>query len=239
VHLVGSLDDLPPPVESLKDAPLLEGSLSVRLMALFTGLVVIAIAIVCMLESELGLPPWDVFHMGVSEHTPLSLGTASIVVGLAILVVAWIAGAPPGFGTFANAIVIGLTIDLLVRVPAVDALSTASLPVRMLLVVAGVWLFGVGSAFYIGAGLGAGPRDSLMLALSRRSGWRIGLVRGGIEVTALIAGLLLGGVAGIGTIALALVVGPSLELAFWLLMKMGMASPGPRHAPEFGPLDVG
>ena len=198
MHLVGSPDDCPSPVGSVKDAPLLTGTLPTRLVALFSGLVAIAIAIVFMLESELGLPPWDVFHMGISEHTPLSLGTASIVVGLAILVVAWIAGAPPGFGTFANAIVIGLTIDLLVRLPAVDALSAASLPVRMLMVVLGA-----------------------------------------IEIAVLIAGLLLGGVAGIGTIALALLVGPSLELAFWLLMRLGMASPGPRHAPEFGPLDVG
>lgn len=223
----------------MKDAPLLRGALSLRVVALFVGLVLIAVAIVCMLESGFGLPPWDVFHMGIAEHTPLSLGTASVVVGLVIVVVAWIAGAPPGFGTVANAVVIGLTINALVSSRVVNALSDTSLPVRVGLVAAGVLLFGVGSAFYIGAGLGAGPRDSLMMALTRRTGRRIGLVRGAMEIAALIAGLLLGGVAGLGTLALALLVGPSVELSFWLLLKVGLAAPGPRHAPEFGPLDVG
>lgn len=223
----------------MKDAPLLRGSLPARVVALFVGLVAIALAVVCMLESELGLPPWDVFHMGISEHTPLSLGTASVVVGLVIVVIAWIAGAPPGFGTIANAVVIGFSIDVLVAIPAIDGLSASSLPVRMALVAAGVLLFGIGSALYIGAGLGAGPRDSLMMALTRKTGQRIGLVRGAMEITVLVAGLLLGGVAGVGTLALALLVGPSVEIAFWTLLRLRLASPGPRHAPEFGPLDVG
>lgn len=223
----------------MKDAPTLRGPLPLRIVALFVGLVVIAAAIVCMLESRLGLPPWDVFHAGIAAHTPLSLGTASVVVGLVIVVVAWIAGAPPGFGTIANAVVIGLAIDVLVSIDAVDGLSEASLPIRVGLVVAGILLFGIGSALYIGAGMGAGPRDSMMLAISRRTGWRIGLVRGGIEITVLVAGLLLGGAAGIGTLALALLVGPSVELSFWLVLHLRLVAPGERHAPEFGPLDVG
>lgn len=223
----------------MKDAPLLGGRPIARVVALFVGLVVIAFAIVFMLESELGLPPWDVFHMGISRHTPLSLGTASIVVGLVLVGVAWLAGAPPGFGTVANAVVIGLTIDILTTVPAIEALSRSPLLARIGLVGAGILLFGVGSALYIGAGFGAGPRDSLMLVLASRTGWRIGAVRAGIEVTVLAAGLVLGGVAGVGTVALALLVGPSVELSFWVLVRLRLASSGPRHAPEFGPLDVG
>lgn len=97
---------------------------------------------------------------------------------------------------------------------------------------------GFGSALYIGAGMGAGPRDSLMLTLTRRTGWRIGVVRGSIEVLVLVVGLVLGGVAGLGTLTLALLVGPSVELSFWLLVRFGLADPR-AHAPEFGPLDVG
>ncbi len=190
----------------MKDAPLLRGSLAVRLVALFVGLLLIAAAIVSMLESGLGLPPWDVFHLGVARHTPLTLGTSAVVVGFAIA--------------------------------AVQQLAASALIVRVGLVALGVLLFGVGSAFYIGAGMGAGPRDSFMLALTRRTGWRIGLVRGAIEVTVLVAGLLLGGVAGVGTLALALLVGPSVELSFWLLLRLGLASPSVR-AVDFGPLDVG
>ena len=209
------------------------------MVALFAGLIVVAVAIVSMLESGLGLPPWDVFHMGIAEHTPLSLGNAAIVVGLVLIAIAWVGGTAPGFGTVANAIVIGLAIDVLSAIPAVERLSDSALPVRIALVALGILLFGVGSALYIGAGFGAGPRDSLMLVLTHRTGWRIGAVRAGIEVIVLAAGLLLGGVAGIGTVALALLVGPSVELSFWALIRAHLALPGTQHAPEFGPLDVG
>jgi len=221
----------------VKDAPLLRGSLPRRLVALFVGLLLISGAIVAMLESQLGVPPWDVLHMGIAEHTSLTLGTAAMVVGLVIVAIAWLVGAPPGFGTIANAVVIGLAIDVFSAIGWVERLSNTSLGVRAGLVALGVWLFGVGSALYIGAGMGAGPRDSFMLALTRRTGWRIGIVRGSIEVTVLAAGLLLGGVAGIGTLGLALLVGPSVELSFWLLLRLGLADPRLR-APEFGPLDV-
>ena len=223
----------------MKDAPLLRGALAIRVVALFAGLIMVALAIVLMLESRLGLPPWDVFHLGIAEHTPLSLGITSVIVGLVIVVVAWVAGAPPGFGTVANAVVIGLAIDVLIALPWIDRLSESSLVVRGGLVAAGILLFGVGSAFYIGAGLGAGPRDSMMLVIAKRTGQRIGLVRGAIEITVLLAGLALGGTAGVGTLALALLVGPSVELAFWSLIKLRLASASTRRAPEFGPLDVG
>jgi uncharacterized protein len=222
----------------VKDAPLLRGSLAVRLVALFGGLLLFGLAIVFMLESRLGLPPWDVLHLGIAKHTPLSLGVTGIVVGLIIVAAAWVAGTPPGFGTIANAIVIGVAIDVLRSIDAIDNLSGSALPVRITLLAAGVLLFGVGSAFYIGAGMGAGPRDSLMLTLSRRTGRRIGLVRGSMEGTVLVLGVLLGGTAGIGTLTLALLVGPVVELAFWSLLKLRLATPSPRRAVEFGPLDA-
>jgi uncharacterized membrane protein YczE len=222
----------------VKDAPVLRGSLAVRLVALFGGLLLFGLAIVFMLESRLGLPPWDVFHLGIAEHTPLSLGVTGIVVGLIIVAIAWITGTPPAFGTIANAVVIGVAIDALRSIGAIDRLSGSPLGLRIGLLTAGVLLFGVGSAFYIGAGMGAGPRDSLMLTLSRRTGKRIGLVRGSMEGTVLVLGVLLGGTAGIGTLALALLVGPIVELAFWSLLKLRLATAGPRQALEFGPLDA-
>lgn len=217
---------------------MLRGSLPVRFVALFFGLILFSAAIVAMLESGLGLPPWDVLHQGIAEHSPLTLGTAGIVAGVVILVVAWAIGAPPGFGTVANTIVIGAGIDIMAALEPVRALSEAGLAARIGLVGTGIALFGVGSAFYIGAGLGAGPRDSLMLAITRRTGRRIGLVRGGLEVTVLIVGLLLGGTAGLGTLALALLVGPSVEGSFWLVRRVGLAESTLRPIPEFGPLDV-
>ena len=115
---------------AMKDAPLLRGNLAVRLLvALFGGLILFGVAIVCMLESELGLPPWDVLHYGIAKHTPLPLGTAGIVVGLIIVAITWALGTPPGFGTIANAVVIGLSIDVLSSIDAVDALSESALAI--------------------------------------------------------------------------------------------------------------
>jgi uncharacterized membrane protein YczE len=222
----------------MRDAPLLRGGLAIRLVALFGGLVLFGFAIVFMLESRLGLPPWDVLHFGIAKHTPLSLGVSGIVVGLVIVAFTWLEGTPPGFGTIANTIVIGVSIDVLRSFDAIDALSESVLAIRIALLAAGVVLFGVGSAFYIGAGMGAGPRDSLMMVLSRRTGQRIGLVRGAMEITVLLSGLALGGIAGIGTLTLALLVGPVVELAFWSLVKLGLATPGRRDEMEFGPLDA-
>lgn len=207
----------------MRDAPRLRGGLATRTVALFAGLVTIAVAIVFLLESGLGLAPWDVLHLGVASHAPLSIGWVSVVVGLVVLLVAWAVGARPGFGTVANAVVIGVTIELLLTFDGIASLADAGLPVRASLLLAGVVLFGIGSAFYIGAGLGAGPRDSLMLALSARTGRRIGLVRGTMEVTVLAAGFLLGGTAGVGTLAVALLLGPAVEGSFWALTRLGWA----------------
>ena len=222
----------------MKDAPLLKGPLVPRLIALFTGLVLVALGIVVMLESDLGLPPWDVFHVGVADHTGLSIGVASVIVSLVVLGIGWGAGAAPGFGTFANAVVIGVSIDRLLAIPTVDRWSTLPLGGRIGLVAAGILLFGLGSALYIGAGFGAGPRDSLMLALSRRTGRRIALVRGAIEVAVLVAGFALGGPVGVATVAFVFLIGPSVELSCWTLLRLRIAVPAPDRTPEFGPLDV-
>ena len=207
----------------MKEAPRLRGGLSLRVPSLFLGLVLIAVAIVSLLESGLGLAPWDVFHLGVAEHSPLTIGTASIVVGLAVLCVSWGLGQPPGFGTVANAIVIGVVVDALLSVGWIAELSERGLSPRAGLLAAGVALFGLGTACYIGAGLGAGPRDSLMLVLSRRAGFRIAVVRASIEITVLVTGWALGGTAGLGTLAVAFLLGPSVEGSFWLFVRLGLA----------------
>ncbi len=209
----------------MRAAPRLRGGPAARTASLFLGLVTVAAAIVALLESRLGLAPWDVFHLGLASRSPLTIGTASIVVGLAVLLLSWALGQPPGFGTVANAVVIGACVDLLRRVPWIAHLSGGGLPVRGGLLLLGVGLFGLGSALYIGAGLGAGPRDSLMLALARRTGVRIAVVRGALEVSVLAVGWALGGVVGLGTVAVALLLGPAVEASFRLLLALGLAEP--------------
>jgi uncharacterized protein len=215
----------------VKTHPRVRGGLAVRFSSLVFGLFLYALAIVLMLESRLGLSPWDVLHQGIARHTLLSFGAASIAVGVAVLFVAWLLGGRPGVGTLANATLIGLFIQALTSLAAVEELAHASLGVRVLLLVTGVALAGPASAFYIGADLGAGPRDTLMLVGSRRTGKRIGLVRAAIELSALAAGIALGGTFGIGTVAFALLVGPVVEAGFWLLSRSPLAAEEPTGLP--------
>ena len=215
----------------MRAPPVFRGGLGARSLALVFGLFLCAVGIVGLLESELGLSPWDVLHQGLAEHTPLSYGTANIVVGLVVLAVSWRMGARIGVGTIANAVLIGLFIEMLVRVPAMEALSEEGLAVRSVVLVVGIAVVAIGSALYLGAAFGAGPRDSLMLVLTLRSRWRIGVVRTLLESSVVVVGALLGGTIGIGTVAFALLIGPSLEASFWLLSRTPLVGPGVASAP--------
>jgi uncharacterized membrane protein YczE len=186
---------------------------------------------VLTLESRLGLWPWDVLHQGIARHTPLSFGLANIAVGVVVLAVAWALGGVPGIGTIANATLIGLFIQGLTSIGAVEALSHDGLGMRIALLAVGIALAGPGSAFYIGADLGAGPRDTLMLVGSLRTGVRVGGVRAAIEVSALAGGIALGGTFGVGTVAFAVAVGPAVELGFWSLRRLGLAVEEPAETP--------
>jgi len=207
----------------MRTAPRLRFGPAVRISSLFAGFVLIGVAIVCLLKSRLGLPPWDVLHQGIARHSALTIGTAGIVVSLIVLVAAWALGQPPGWGTLANAIVIGAAVDGLLAIDAIGELVIEPMPVRILLVVAGLALFGVGTALYIGAGLGAGPRDSLMLIGSKRTGVRIAIVRFSMEAVVVLTGFALGGTVGIGTLAFALLIGPAVEGSFWLFTRLRLA----------------
>jgi uncharacterized protein len=205
--------------------PELRGGFASRLIGLIVGLFLCALGIACFLESELGLPPWDVLHQGLAEQTGLSFGAANLVVSVVVLAAAWLLRARIGLGTLLNALLIGTFVIGLTRLEAVDDLSGGGLGVRIALLALALACFGVGSAFYIGAALGAGPRDSLMLVLSRRAGVRIGVARAAVELGALVTGFALGGTAGVGTLVFALGIGPAVELSFWLLERTPLAAP--------------
>jgi uncharacterized protein len=205
--------------------PELRGGFLPRLVGLVAGLFLCALGIVLFLESELGLPPWDVLHQGLAEQAGLSFGVANLVVSVAVLALAWRLRAHIGLGTLLNATLIGTFVIALTALEAVDALSEEPLATRIGLIAMALACFGVGSAFYIGAALGAGPRDSLMLVVSRRLGVRIGAARTAIEVAALALGFALGGTAGLGTLVFALGIGPAVELSFWLLERTPLVAP--------------
>ncbi len=189
-----------------------------RLVLLMVGLFLFAAAIVIILKADLGLGSWDVLHKGLSIHTPLSFGQAGQFTGLLIILFSLLLGVKPGIGTIANMIFIGFWIDTLGNANIIPAAQPiGGFPAQLLWVIAGILILGFGSGLYIKAGLGAGPRDSFMLALVKRTGWRVSICRAIIEVTVCLVGWLLGGPVGIATLLFAFGVGPSVELAFRLL----------------------
>ena len=205
--------------------PALHGGFASRIAWLVTGLFLCSCGIVFFLESELGLPPWDVLHQGLAEQLGISFGAANLLVSVIVLVLVWRLRAGIGLGTLLNAVLVGSFVIALTAIDWVDALSEEPLGVRIALVGLALACFGVGSAFYICASLGAGPRDSLMLVTSRRLGIRLGAARTGLEIAVLVVGFLLGGTVGIGTLVFAVGIGPVVELSFWLLERTPLAAP--------------
>lgn len=180
-----------------------------RLAQLFTGLALYGVSMALLLESHLGLDPWDVFHQGLSKVTGISFGYVVILLGIPILLL-WIPlRQRPGFGTLANLVVIGLVVDrALALLPA-----GTTVPARVGYLAGGILLNAVATALYIGSRLGPGPRDGLMTGLvGRFPKLSIRLVRTGIELTVLGAGFLLGGTVGVGTVAYAVTIGPLVHL---------------------------
>lgn len=182
-------------------------SMTGRLVRLNVGLFLYGFTMAMLVQSTLGLDPWDVFHEGVTRHVDLTFGQVVIVTGAAVLLL-WIPlRQVPGVGTVLNVLVIGLAADLGIAVIA----QPDDLWVRALLLVGGVVGNGFAGALYIGAALGPGPRDGLWLGLVRRTGRSVRLWRTTIELTVLAVGFVLGGTVGIGTVVYAVTIGPIVQ----------------------------
>lgn len=195
-----------------------------RFAQLILGLFGWGLAIALFIRSQLGLGPWDAFHYGLHVQLGITVGMASIAAGLVILLVNIALGVRPGVATVLNMILIGVFTDLLLLVVP-RAPST--------LVAAGyfggaIMLVGISSGAYIGAGFGHGPRDGLMMALTLRTGWTVRRIRTLIELTVLLAGWLMGGVVGIGTILVTLTIGHSVQWGLRLFGAIPPASPRAR-----------
>lgn len=185
-------------------------SLARRFVRLQFGLFAFAVAIALMVEAHVGLDPWSALHDGLATRTGLTFGRVTQIIGLALILVAaqWLA-VRPGLGTVFNMLVIGPWFDLVHDQPWFPT-WTGGLP-GVAQFVAGMVLMGVATALYIGADLGAGPRDGFILGLSQRLGASIRATRIGIEVTVLASGWLLGGQIGLGTVLFALGMGPIMQ----------------------------
>ncbi|WP_217553322.1 YitT family protein [Streptomyces sp. GbtcB6] len=185
-----------------------QGRLGRRLVQLYAGLTLYGVSSALLVEAGLGLEPWGVLHQGLAGHTGLSIGTVSIIVGAAVLLL-WIPlRQRPGLGTVSNVFVIGLAMNAaLAVVPEVHGFA-----VRIPLMAAGIVLNGAATGLYIAASFGPGPRDGLMTGLHRRTGRSIRLIRTAIEVAVVVTGFALGGTVGVGTLLYAVSIGPLAQL---------------------------
>lgn len=178
------------------------------------GFMLFGLSINMMVQANLGLGPWDVLHMALTHHFPISLGEASIGVAFIAVLVNMILGEPLGWGTITNMIFIGVWVDALKPfVPTTPSIFWVQIAYLLL----GTLVMGFATAIYIGVDAGAGPRDSLMLALSRIGKTSVRWSRTLLESTAAVVGWLLGGPLWLGTIISAIAIGPAVQLAFRLL----------------------
>jgi uncharacterized membrane protein YczE len=197
---------------------------SLRLAQLYSGLLLYGVSSSLLVLAGLGLDPWDVFHQGLSRTFGLAIGTWAILVGAAVLLL-WIPlRQRPGIGTLSNVVLVGATMDLVLG----HTQQPHALAARVACLVCGVFLNGVATGAYIGAGLGPGPRDGLMTGLAAR-GHSIRVVRTGLELTVLATGWLLGGTVGAGTLLYAVSIGP---LAHVFIPLFARGRPTPEHALE-------
>ncbi|WP_064557644.1 YczE/YyaS/YitT family protein [Buttiauxella brennerae] len=193
-----------------------------RLLQLYFGLVLYGVSTAMFVRANLGADPWNVFHLGVARIFSLNIGMVMIVVGAMVLLL-WIPlRQKPGLGTISNVIVLGLAADAaLALMPPVESLAA-----RSLLLLSAILVNAIATGMYIGAGFGSGPRDGLMTGINARTGWSVRSVRTAIELTVLLAGWLMGGTFGVGTVLYALAIGPLIQLCLpWFRIKPRQKTP--------------
>ena len=187
-----------------------------RLVVIEVGLFVFAFGNCLNIQANLGYAPWNVLSQGVALHTPLTIGRATVVTGLALILFSLLLNVKPGLGTLLNMFFIGYFTDLILDWRVIPDATQWGIVAQITLTTLGVLVTGIGSGLYIKAALGAGPRDSFMLALTRRTGWRVSIARTVTEWSAALVGVALGGPIGLGTLIFAFGLGPSVELGFRL-----------------------
>lgn len=183
-----------------------------RLARLLLGLFIYGVGIVFMINANIGYAPWDVFHAGLANTLGISIGMASIWVGVMIVILAMVLGERVGLGTLLNMVLIGVFIDLIMGLGLIP--KSSNFFVGLLMMAVGMVVISIATYYYIGSGFGAGPRDSLMVAVTRITKLPVGVCRGGIEVAAVLVGWLLGGMLGLGTVISALSIGFFVQMTF-------------------------
>jgi uncharacterized membrane protein YczE len=185
---------------------------TLKFTRLLFGLFLYALGLVFSVQANLGVTPWNTFHMGLAQQTGMTLGTAIVITGLCIVLLNYFAKQKMGIGTLLNMLLIGVFVDLQIHMELIPEMH--ALPGGLFMIFASMFTIAIASWLYIGAGLGAGPRDGLMVTLMHWTGKPVGIIRASIETTVLLIGILLGGKFGIGTPIIAILLGPICQWTF-------------------------
>jgi len=195
-----------------------------RYTYLLGGCFALSLGIALLVKGSIfGVGAWTVFHLGLTNHLPMTLGQVTLAVGVLIIILSALLGVKPRIGTLLNMTSVGIFLDLIPHY-ILGPEPVASLAEAVILVVLGNIVIGFGTAWYMSADLGQGPRDSLMVALTQRSGFPVGSVRTALELSVLVVGYFLGGPVGLGTVVSAVVVGPSVEYSLNFFRWVGEVS---------------
>ena len=184
----------------------------IRLLNMLLGVFLFALGIILVIRANIGAAPWDVLHTGIANSLGWSIGTASIVVGIVILIIIKFFGSELGLGTIANMLLIGVFVDIILKIDVIPKMS--NIISASIMLITGLFAIAVGSYFYIKSGFGAGPRDSLMVLLVKKTKLPVGICRGMIELVVTITGWLLGGMIGIGTAMFVVGIGFCVQITF-------------------------
>lgn len=179
---------------------------------LLLGYLVSAIGVVIIINANLGLCPWDVLDHGISKIGHVSRGKSHIAIGAMLLVANGVLGERLGWGTIGSIVFVGMFMDFIIESNLIPIFQSTIL--RYVSLFVGLFIIAIGTYLYIGVGLGAGPRDGLMVALTRKTRKSVCVIRGFIEVTVLAIGYFLGGFAGIGTVITAFSTGCFMQFVF-------------------------
>lgn len=186
-----------------------------RYIRLTIGIILYAVGLVLMVNANLGLAPWEAFHIGLSQSTGLSFGTISIIVGFLIIGVTYQLYESIGLGTIASNFFVGIFVDILFTFKVIPVATSFFQGLFMIFL--GMVLLAFATYYYIGSAFGTGPRDGLMVALTRELNKPVGLIRGTIELSVLALGYLLGAKIGIGTLIIGIGIGPIIQIIFQFL----------------------
>ncbi|MFZ5823665.1 MAG: YczE/YyaS/YitT family protein [Bacillota bacterium] len=193
----------------------------VRLVWFYTGLTVLTLGYGLVIRPGIGAAPWDIFHLGVHQQTGLPLGLVIQLTGVAIILLNIALQIKPGLGMVLNMLSVGPMLQVVLGwLPLPETLMG-----RWLMLAAGIFIIGIGTALYVSADLGSGPRDGMMIGLTRKLGWPVAVIKNGIDVTVALTGWLLGGPLGLGTVVVALGIGPSIQLGMHLVTRLAAHKP--------------